>query len=208
MTRSAFNVRVFPQKRILRRRVIELRVRCDRLPGNGGVAALAALLEESTMRVGVTGTALLEGQAGIFDGAVSHCMALLAGHIDVGAGQREPRFGVIEFACHLPVGSVVAAQAIASQASLVLVFVAGGACRRQSQEGSVQIFRGDQSFLRGRDSRTVVALCAFQACVFPVEFEAGCCVVECPGIPANDLKIRTVVFRMAANAIPPSRGRR
>lgn len=61
------------------------------------MAALAALLEESAMRVSVARTALLKRQPRIFRGAIRHRMALLARDVDMRTGQQKSRFGVIEF---------------------------------------------------------------------------------------------------------------
>lgn len=41
--------------------------------------------------------------------------------------------------------------------------------------------------------------------MFSVEFETGCRVLECLGVPPDDLEINAIVFRVAANTIPARR---
>lgn len=61
-------------------------------------------------------------------------MTLLAGNLDVEAGQRVASLGMIEPVCRFPIREVVTLQAIVSELALVHVLVAGHAILRQSEK--------------------------------------------------------------------------
>ena len=87
---------------------------------------MAALFEEATVRIGVAGTALFEGESGVFDGLVRHRMTLLASDVEVGTGQGETRLAVVESAGDLPLRGIVAALAFRAEPALVFVVVTTG----------------------------------------------------------------------------------
>ncbi len=132
---------MFSNQRVRRLRVIELRSRRRGFPCRSRVATLAGLLEESSMRIGVTGRALLEGNARIFHGLVRHGVALLAGDLNVCPRQWEPGFCVIELSCYFPIGRAVTTLAFAAKAPLVLVFVTADAGPREPEIRLVQVLR-------------------------------------------------------------------
>lgn len=59
-------------------------------------------------------------------------MAFRAGYLRVEPGERKSRLAVIDFCGGFPVNEVVALHAICAELTLVGIFVASGAIRRQS----------------------------------------------------------------------------
>ncbi len=95
----------------------------------------------------------------------------------------------------------MALQAIPSQLSPVLVFVATGAAGGQAEKSVVQVLVLEFNAICRQDSLRVVAAIAGESCMLAVERETGLGVVEVSGggIPFNNRKIAAVVLRMATN---------
>ena len=147
MTGLALYLKMFTNKRVGRLRVIELRRGRTCLPGRGRVATLAGLLEEPAMWIRVTGCALFECKAGVPHALVRHGVALLAGNLNMRAGQREASLRVVELPGHLPVGRVMTALAFLAETPLVLIFVATDTGFRQTEIGLVQVLGRKGQFL-------------------------------------------------------------
>ena len=129
---------VLALQRILGLGVIEVsahRRHGNSLPAFGVVAGLAALRETAVVRIGVAIRAFGKRDSGIARLAVrARRMTLLALHLRVQSGQWKSRLAVIELPNRerLPIGKVVALQAICAQAPFMLIFVAGGASLRNA----------------------------------------------------------------------------
>lgn len=166
------------------------------------MACLAALDETSTVRIAVAIRALTESNAGVSGLAVRPgCVTLLASHLGVQSSQRVACLGMVELAYgdRLPVVIGVALQAVRTQATLVLVFVAGDAVRGQSQEGSGEIFDLDPRPLGWSNVLWSVALVTGQAGVFALERVSALLVVEGPRVPLDEREVFPVVVRVAAH---------
>ena len=123
------------------------------------------------------------------------------------AGQWIARLRVIELGltrlAHvngLPVHEIMALQAIRAQTTFVLIFMAGGASRRHTKIGSVQVFDFDGPAFLGRDVGRIVAFVAGQASVLAFEEISRVLVIESFDIPLDQREIFSVVLRVAAGA--------
>ena len=99
------------------------------------MASLANLRESAAMRILVAIRTLIEYDAGVLRLPIRAIgVALCALHLRVHASQRITCFGMIELAdAHrFPILEVVARLAIRSKPALMLVLVAGEACRCQA----------------------------------------------------------------------------
>jgi len=109
----------------------------DFLPSRCGVAGLATLREFSVVKIGVAIGALAEREPGVARLAVvAGLVALLAFHLRVQARERIAGLTMVKLADRdrLPVGVIVALETVRAEAALVLIFVAGGASLRDSEE--------------------------------------------------------------------------
>lgn len=168
---------VFSQQRVLRFRVVEIGAERVRLFPAGDVVAVFAGLagKGGAMRIGVAGGAAVELESDIFGRAVLlGCVALGAGNTDVRSPQGELGLAVVEGRARgLPVGCVVALQAVGAELAAMLIFVTRDAVARDAEEGSCEILAGERGPFDGRDVLRVVTLVAGQARVLAVEDEAG-----------------------------------
>ena len=153
-------------------------------------------------------TALLVRQPRVFHRPIRHGVTFQATHIEVRASQRKTRLRMVKFPRDFPVRGVMAPHAICTQPPLVLVFVASRTRARQAKKCPVEIARRECRPLGRGNPRAIVALGTLYPGVLPVEFESRLRVIEGFRVPANDLEVFSVVFRMAANAVSPRRRRR
>lgn len=98
-----------------------------------------------------------------------------------------------------PIVGAVAAQTITAEGALVLVLVAGGACRRKAEEGPVLVLDRNKRRVVRTDSLSVVALRTFQRGVFARQRPARFGVVEARRrrCPAYEIEVLAIVFRVA-----------
>src|SRR5450631_662530 len=116
------------------------------LPAFGVVARLAALRETAVVRIVVAIRALGKRYSGVARFAVgARRVTLFTLHLRVQSGQWKSRFGVIELpdGDRLPVGIVVALEAIGAEAPFVLILVAGDAGLRNAQKTAPQVLHLD-----------------------------------------------------------------
>ncbi len=150
---GATDFAVLAQQRVLRLGMIEVLIEStgrDLLPSAGIVTSLASLLEAAVMRVRVTIGAFAKRNSGVarlFVGAKR--MAFGAGDFGMQSSQRIASLGVIELATRfecdrLPIGEIVALQAVLAKASLVMIFVASRAGLRQPEERLTEVFYFDR----------------------------------------------------------------
>lgn len=129
-------------------------------------------------------------------------VALGALYLRVHPGERIARLRVIELPDIdlFPVHEVVAGLAVRPQASLVLILMTRGACRRKSQVGFTQIFfSNERPILRWNVGR-IVAPAAGQSGVLAFQQISRFFVIESLRIPLHQREILTVVFRVTARA--------
>ena len=134
-------------------------------------------------------------------------MALGALHLGMQAGQWIACLRVIELGLtrladvdRLPVHEIVALQAIRTQATFVLICVAGGAGGRHTEIGSAQVFDFDGLAFLGRNVGRIVAFVAGQASMLAFEEVSRFLVIEGFDIPLDQREIFPVVLRVAAGA--------
>lgn len=133
-------------------------------------------------------------------------MAFLAGKVEVRSGQRIAGFRVVEVLgidpSGLPIDGRMAERAIAAEAALVLVFMAGAAAWGKAQPGAIEIFCGQECALRYGDVLRVVAGTAADTLMFTIERVSGLCMIESLGcrIPVHHLEIGAVVIGVALDA--------
>ena len=167
------------------------------------MAGLTTLLcETPAMRIGVAIRTLAEGQSYITGLAVgARGVALLALYLGMQSGERETCPGVIELPGGIfPVRGVVTLRTLGAQAAVVSVLVAGRAGRAQSQKGPAQIADLNRGPLPARNMLGSVAEIAADSGVFALQYIATLLVVEIPRIKLDQLKVGSVVFRVAARA--------
>lgn len=176
--------------------VVESRRECALLPGTGIVARFATLLERAVMRVPVAVGAIVELQAEIARRAVgAGCVAFLAGYLGVRPGEREAGLGVVNLLSSLPVGGVVALQAVRAQRTLMLVLMAVDAGASKSQVGVVEVFGGEHRSFRRTDPLRSVAASASHAGVLAIERKACLRMIKRSGrgVPLYQLEVLAVV---------------
>ena len=206
MALSAVDANVLAQQWKLRLGVIEVLIdSLERhfLPSTRAVARLAALRKTAAMRIFVAVRTLIEGNSDILWLAVGTVrVALRALHLRMQSGQRIARLGVIELrdADLLPVDEVVTGLALRSQASFVLIFVAGGAGSRDPEIGADQILFFDCCPLLRRDVRWIVTLGALDPCMLAFEDVSDLFVVEGLRVPFHEREVFTIVFRVTSRA--------
>jgi len=132
-------------------------------------------------------------------------VAFLARNLDVLASQEKARLGVIKLFGGLPIGEVVALQAVVTELALVRIFVAGDAILRKPKEGLGEILHFDESALVSHHIHRRVASFASDAGVFSFEDVAGKPVIELflRALPMDKSKVLAVVLEMAADAVFP-----
>ena len=103
----------------------------------------------------------------------------------------------------LPIVEAMTLLAVWSQAALVLVFMAGGARTRQTQEGMAQIFACELTARIGWDVLGRVTLHALESGMFAFEHVPRFRVIEFSWrrVPTGDRKIFTIVLGMAGNTL-------
>ena len=100
----------------------------------------------------------------------------------------------------LPAFGIVTLQTIGSQPTLVLVFVAGGAARRNPQECPIKIFEFDTLTFARRNVRGIVAAVTADARVFSLKRITGLAVIECLDIPLDEIEVFAIVLGVASRA--------
>ena len=101
---------------------------------------------------------------------------------------------------NFPTVVIVALQAGLSESALVFILVAGGARRRDTEKGLVQIFELDTFTVRPRHVFRRVTPIAGQARVLTFKRITGLLVVKGPDVPLDQRKIRAIVLGVAASA--------
>jgi hypothetical protein len=146
---DAIRLGVLAEQRKFRFGMVEVTIQPRRqnfVPAGRGVAGLAGLRKTSTMGIGMTISAVAEGDSGIARLFVrARRVSLLAADQDMRARERVMRKRMIELAdadC-LPVGRVVTLQAIRSEPAVMLVLMTGDTTRRDSQKCASQILDFD-----------------------------------------------------------------
>lgn len=130
-------------------------------------------------------------------------MAFCAGHRGVRSGELEFRRRVTEPAGRLPCFCRMAARAFRAELAAMLVLVAANAGPRKPQVRAVQVLDLNPGTCRCWNLVGGVALLAFQCGVLPGERKAGLPMVQgfAVWLPADELKIQSVMFGMTARAI-------
>ena len=204
---------VFALKRVLGLRVIEALIDClqrDFFPTARTVAGLATLRKASVVRILVAIGTQIKWNANILRLAVGAVdVALGALHLGMQAGQGISGLGMIEFADvnGLPVDEVVTREAIRSETSFVLIFVARDTTGRETEVGTAEILNLDGRAFLGRDARGIVALVAVQALVFAFEQIPSLFVIESLDIPLDQREVLSVVLGMATRTLLTRSGR-
>ena len=191
------------------------RLQRNLLPPVRAVARLAALWEAAVMRVPMTVGALVERNAHVLWLAVcSIRVALGALHLGMQAGQGIARLGVIELGLAgladidgLPVHEIVALQAVWTEASLVLVFVATDATGRQPQVSPARILDLDRRAFLGCNAGGVVTLITRQPCMLAFQQISRFFVIESLDVPLDQREVFPVVLRVAPGAFLAGSGR-
>ena len=101
----------------------------------------------------------------------------------------------------LPIGEVMAGEAVGAEPAVVPILMAGRASARCSEESLVQIELDRRTFGR-RDVGFAMTLLASKPGVFPFQGIPGLTVVEALEIPLDQGKILAVMFGVAGHALP------
>ena len=94
----------------------------------------------------------------------------------------------------------MALRAIWTEASIVLVFVAGGAGLGDADESTVEVFDSDQRALSGGNVFRHMAFLALHASMLPFQGVARPLMIEGLGVPLDERKVEAVVIRVALRA--------
>lgn len=181
VTLHAIDLRVLPEQRKFRFRVIELLCLGNFLPAVGGVARFAGLRERSMMRVGVAVQTFRERHARE-PGRTSRRrgrVAFRARHLLVQSREWESRLAVIDFRRRFPVHEIVAPDAILAELPLVRIIVTGDAIRRQPEVRLPQILHLDRALHGSLNVRGRVTLIALDRGVLSLETVACLAMIEC-----------------------------
>lgn len=202
---DAPNRSVFPEQWKVGFGMIEFLVEtCSKLlPAAGVMARLAGLRKRAVVRIAMAIRTLPKRNSCVTRLVVgTRCVALLACHLHVHAGQWIARFRVIELlrADRLPVSRVMALGAVVSKTSLVRILVTTHARPREPKERAVQIFDLDAGALGGWNLLRGMALFACQAGMLAFQCESGLRVIEAFRVPLNQRKILPVVIGVAGGA--------
>ena len=97
----------------------------------------------------------------------------------------------------------MAASAVGAELAAMLVLMAPRAALRESQEAAVQILDLNAGSPARRNLLRVMALLAARGRVLPGQRKACLAMIQCLAVrlPADELKIRSVMFGVAADAI-------
>jgi hypothetical protein len=186
--------------------MVETLVHCFRgnlLPSGRVVTGLASLGKATVVGIAVTVRAFPERNSRVTQFIVrSRRVALRARNLTVQSGQRILCLQVVELTDGdvLPVGIVMALQAIRTQSSLVLVLMASSAGSGNSEERLTQIFDFNLRALRRRNAIRCMTPITSQSCVLALKSVSRLLVIETLGIPLDQREILSVVLRMAASA--------
>jgi hypothetical protein len=132
VTAPARNIDVLAQQGKVGLRVIEGHGEVRFFKGGGGVAGIASLLEFALVRISMAIRTVRERQASVANLAIGPGrVAALTQHIAMLSRQRKARFRMVEVlsvdAGYFPINGRMTPGAIASEAALVVVFVASPA---------------------------------------------------------------------------------
>jgi len=142
VTLIATDLRMHPQQRVFRFRMVELLLgHIDLMPTVGRMAGLACRFEFAFVRVRMACGAGVELHALVLHGLfiAGWKVALFANHFGVRAGQGVSGLGMIELVGLFPVHNIVAALAIRAKLAFVHILVAGLAILRKAHVGMGQI---------------------------------------------------------------------
>jgi len=213
VTLAAIDARVFALEREFRFRVIEPladRLERDLLPTARVVARLTALRKAAMMRVFVTIRTLVERNPDVLRIAIRAVrVTLRALNLHMLAGQRITCLRVIKLANadRFPILEIVAGLASRSQASLVLILVAGNATRGKAEVSPAQVLGFDRRAFLGRNMRRVMTLVAGKSSVLALEQISSLFVVEALDVPFDEREIFAIVLGVAAGAFLAGAGR-
>src|SRR5215469_2425660 len=101
----------------------------------------------------------------------------------------------------LPIDIVVTREAVLAQPAFMLILMAGDTCTRDAQVGSIQILGLDRSTLPRRNVRSIVAFVARRSRVPAFKLVSRVFMVEGLGVPLDQRKIFSVMFRVAPGAL-------
>ena len=161
-------------------------------------------MERTVVRVAVAVGAFAERDSHQLNQLRVACQGLVAlftCHAGMLARQCKTGFGMVKMADFFPVVKVVALLALFAKPSAVWVLVAAGASARQPEKSTVQVFFAYFRAFCRRNMTGVVALLAAEPRMFALQRITCFRVIEplFGGHPVNDLKVYTVVFRMAVD---------
>lgn len=174
------------------------------LPSRRAVARLAGRFESSAMRIRVAIRAAAKGESGVARLFVlPRKMALLASDFAMQTGEGIAGFGVVEppDADGFPIVVVVTLQTVGTKLPLVLVLMAGGATRGNSQKCLAEIFDLDGGALVLANMFRTVTLRTGQAGMLAFESVSGFPVIEGLDVPLNQAEAFAVMLGVASRAL-------
>jgi hypothetical protein len=184
-------------------KVLAQRSRGNLLPSRCAVAGLAGRFESSAMRIRVAIRTTAKGESGVTRLFVfSRKMALLAGDFGMQTGEWITGLGVVEptDADGFPVIVVVTLQTVGTKLPLVLVLMAGGAARGNSQKRPAEIFHPDGGALALANVFRTVTLRTGQPYVLACKSVSGFPVIERPHVPLDQDEVLAVMLGVASHA--------
>jgi hypothetical protein len=201
---------VLAEQRVLRLRVVKSEARQQLFPPGSRVAVFASLrLERSFVRIDVAVEAGLEFHVLVTGRPAGHIrlVAFLAFDLDVKTCQRIPGLGVVELFRRLPVRKIMTLQAVVSELALVNIFVAWHAILRQAEKGFRRILHlNERAFLGNHVAGHVTFFTSHNGVLsFQVVPRQPVIKLFFRGLPVDQIKVRAIVFEMAADALLPIR---
>lgn len=206
MAFGATDGRMLAQQRIFRFRVVEFELRQNLLPARGRVAVFANLwLERTFVRIHVAIEACLELHVLISRRAAQdiRLVALFARDLNVLAGEGIAGLRMVKLLCGLPVGKIVALQAIVAELPFVHIFMARHAILREPEKRLGKILVLNKRALFADHVHRRMTFLAGNSRVLAFQLVAGLLVIKLflGRFPVNQVEIFAVVFEVAANAI-------
>lgn len=205
MTLDATDLSVHAEQGILRLGMVECEALLQLLPARRRVAILAAFFERALVRIDVASRARSEIHVRVAGWPSRHVglVTFFASHLDVQAGERIARLGVIKFLGRLPIHKIVAALTVVAELAFVNIGVARDAILRESEERAGGILHLDERAHFGKHARRRVTFLARKPGMFSHQVVARQAMIELffRRLPMNQLEVRAVVFQVAAHAV-------